>query len=106
MTEAQIENPLGNSDIQPKTHKPIGDYAGTGAMVSMFLAAGYTMLYVCSTAVGDYGSWNVFPSVFGFEYHLFGIGPEILTVVLTRFLVTFGLLWLPTTWLIMLRSDK
>ena len=85
-------------DVSSKpTKKNLSNYVGIGAMFALFIAAGYTMAYILMTNVGEFGGSSIFGSIFGIEYRLNNIGPSLITVIFSRFSLTFGLFWLPSS---------
>lgn len=65
-------------------------------MFAAFFAAGWVMQYLVSTQFGGvYFARSLSSFVMGNEYGLEGNGADVLFVVMTRFILGFGCLWLP-----------
>ncbi len=65
-------------------------------MLAAFFAAGWVMQYVLTTQLGrTYFARPLSMFVMGEAYGLDGNGVDVLFVVVTRFLLGFGCLWLP-----------
>lgn len=66
------------------------------AMFAAFFAAGWVMQYILTTQLGvTYFARPLSMFVMGEAYGLDGNGVDVLFVVVTRFILGFGCLWLP-----------
>lgn len=90
-----------------KKNKSAISHATYSAMVCFLLAALWNVIYLVSTEYkfGAYGGPSLLEYMLGSAHGLGSDAVEGLFVIVTRFLIVFGLGWYPLT-LLSLRSSK
>lgn len=79
----------------------ISSHAGSGAVISALIASMWVLHYLFTTVFGFlyHSMWEY---VTGQAFNLETAGAEALFVVVTRFLLAFGISWAPVTFLVAL----
>ena len=99
--ESTIQKPVSNGFSMSR-------HALSGAAISVFLAIPWIVWYLMNTVYGIYGIGdNLMDVVLGTAHGIGADAAEALFVVVTRFLIVFGICWAPITALIaFMQRDK
>jgi hypothetical protein len=81
-----------------ETRFSLSRHAASGALFASLIGTIWVLHYLVTTVYGLYGVGSpLLEYVIGTDHNLEVFGSEALFVVVTRFLVAFGVSWLPIT---------
>jgi hypothetical protein len=84
-------------EVKAKKRFSLSQHASSGAILATLIGVLWVLGYLVSASCcGPYGS-QVLSYVTGKSINLGAFGSEALFVVITRFMIAFGLSWLPIT---------
>ncbi|MEN6580328.1 MAG: hypothetical protein ABFD05_06815 [Anaerolineaceae bacterium] len=102
-TQQALENQIVK-EVEEKHRQSLylAKYSATGAMIACMLATFTVIEYLLATVIKYLyiENGNLMSYVFGSNYGMEDIASESLFVVIARFIIVFGLSWLPITTII------